>query len=129
MPIRIIQIAFTLVLTLASLEIASAQQNNQLVRLANLVIDSAQLENYKSFLTEEIETSVHVEPGVLTLFAVSETNRPTHITILEIYANEAAYQAHVKTAHFLKYKNGTSKMVKSLVLTEGIPLVPDMKIK
>ena len=100
-----------------------------MVRLAKLVIDSAQLNSYNAFLKEEIETSVRVEPGVLTLYAVSEKNRPTHITILEIYANEAAYQAHVKTPHFLKYKNGTSKMVKSLELAEGVPLVPGMKIK
>jgi 4-carboxymuconolactone decarboxylase len=61
-----------------------------MVRLAKLVIDSAQLENYKAFLKEEIETSVRLEPGVLTLYALSEKNNPTHITILEIYADSVA---------------------------------------
>jgi quinol monooxygenase YgiN len=106
-----------------------AQTNGQMVRLAKLVIDSAQLERYNSFLKEEIEASMKIEPGVLTLYAVAEKNRPTHITILEVYADKAAYQKHIQTPHFLKYKNGTKDMVKSLELVEAVPLIPGMKIK
>jgi quinol monooxygenase YgiN len=108
---------------------APAQTNGQMVRLAKLVIDSAQLESYNSFLKEEIEASMKVEPGVLTLYAVAEKNRPTHITILEVYADKAAYQKHIQTPHFLKYKNGTMDMVKSLELVEAVPLIPGLKIK
>jgi quinol monooxygenase YgiN len=82
---------------------ASAQDKNQMVRLAKLIIDSAQLESYKIMLKEEIETSVRVEPGVITLYAVYEKNNPTHITILEIYADTAGYKAHLQTPHFIKY--------------------------
>jgi 4-carboxymuconolactone decarboxylase len=108
---------------------ASAQGKSQMVRLAKLVIDSAQLDNYKALLKEEIEASVRLEPGVLTLYAVSEKNKPTHITILEIYADEKAYKSHLQTPHFIKYKNGTKDMVKSLELIESVPIVPGMKIK
>lgn len=106
-----------------------AQESKRMVRLARLVIDSTQLEHYRAFLKEEIETSVRVEPGVLTLYAVAEKNNPSHITILEIYANEEAYKKHIQTEHFLKYKNGTKNMVKSLELIEVDPLIPTMKIK
>jgi 4-carboxymuconolactone decarboxylase len=116
-------------LTLFSYGGAFAQGEGQMVRLAKLVIDPAQLESYKAALKEEIETSVRLEPGVLTLYAVSEKENPTHITILEIYADTAAYQAHIQTPHFLKYKNGTKDMVKSLELVETVPIVPGMKIK
>jgi len=104
-------------------------EEKQMVRLAKLIIDSAQLENYKVLLKEEIEASVRLEPGVLTLYAVSEKNKPTHITILEIYADTTAYKAHLQTPHFIKYKNGTKDMVKSLELAEADPLIPGMKIK
>src|SRR6187402_427725 len=107
----------------------STQNKNQMVRLAKLVIDPAQLENYNALLKEEIEASVRLEPGVLTLYAVAEKNDPAHITILEIYADTIAYQLHLLTPHFIKYKNGTKDMVKSLELVETIPLVPGMKIK
>ena len=66
---------------------------------------------------------------MLTLYAVSEKEKPTHFTILEIYADSAAYKAHLLTPHFIKYKTGTKDMVKSLELVETTPLVPDMKIK
>jgi 4-carboxymuconolactone decarboxylase len=107
----------------------SSQHKNQMVRLAKLVIDSTQLQNYNALLKEEIEASVRLEPGVLTLYAVSEKNNPTHITILEIYADTVAYKSHLQTPHFIKYKNGAKDMVKSLEIVETIPLVPGMKIK
>ena|SRR3990170_3295577 len=105
------------------------EENKQMVRLAKLVIDSTQLISYNEFLKEEIETSVEKEPGVLALYAVFEKEKPTHITILEIYANVDAYKKHIQTPHFLKYKNGTKDMVKSLELVETVPLIPGMKIK
>ncbi len=105
--------------------VASAQDGDKLVRLAKLTIDPAQLEPYKAALKEEIEASLRLEPGVLTLYAVSEKDRPTHITILEIYASRAAYEQHIKTPHFLKYKTATAQMVKSLELIDANPLVPE----
>jgi 4-carboxymuconolactone decarboxylase len=93
------------------------------------VVDAAQLESYNAFLKEEIETSMNVESGVLTLYAVAEKEKPTHITILEIYADVEAYKKHIQTPHFLKYKNATKDMVKSLELVETVPLIPGMKIK
>jgi quinol monooxygenase YgiN len=126
---KVIKILAALVFVLLVWQPASAQDSKQMVRLANLVIDSAQLNSYHAFLKEEIKTSIQVEPGVLTLYAVAEKNRPTHITILEIYASADAYQKHIQTPHFLKYKNGTKDMVKSLELVEAVPLIPDMKIK
>jgi len=107
----------------------SVQPRNPMVRLAKLVVDSTHLENYNDLLKEEIEASVRLEPGVLTLYAVAEKKDSTHITILEIYADTVAYQAHLLTPHFIKYKNETKDMVKSLELIEAVPLVPGMKIK
>ena len=108
---------------------AVADQDGQMVRLAKLVIDAGQLDAYKIALKEEIEASVKLEPGVLTLYAVAEKGEPTRFTILEIYASRAAYEKHIQTPHFLKYKTGTAQMVKSLELVEAVPLVPAMKIK
>jgi quinol monooxygenase YgiN len=122
-------ILLTGMLAIGCADNAFAQEKKQIVRLAKLVIDPAQLESYKAALKEGAETAVRLEPGVLTLYAVSEKNNPTHFTILEIYADSTAYRAHLQTPHFLKYKNGTKDMVKSLELVETVPLVPGMKIK
>lgn len=108
---------------------APAVEEASMVRLSKLVIDASKLEAYRAFLVEEVQESMRLEPGVRTLYAVSEKERPTHFTILEIYADRAAYEAHIKSVHFLKYKTGTKDMVESLELIDTVPLVADMKIK
>ena len=47
------------------------------------------------------------------------------IHILEIYASEEAYQQHLKTDHFQKYKQGTLHMGKDLKLPTMKPLDPE----
>lgn len=91
--------------------------------MAELQIDSDLLEAYRDLLTEEIEASVALEPGVLTLNAVALRDDPSQIRILEVYASQEAYEAHLQTPHFLKYKRLTSGMVKSLRLIEVDPLI------
>jgi quinol monooxygenase YgiN len=106
-----------------------AQDKNLVVRIANLQIDSAQLDNYKAALKIHAETAVRVEPGVITLYAVYEKDHPTHVTVFEIYANKDAYQAHLKTPHFIQYKTSTKDMVKSLELIETVPIALETKAK
>jgi quinol monooxygenase YgiN len=103
---------------------ASAEPvQGRIVRIAELEIDPAQLEAYKAALKEEIETSIRVEPGVLTLYAVSVKDHPNQIRLFEIYSNGASYQAHLQTPHFRKYKTRTQQMVKSLTLIETDPVL------
>ncbi|WP_026769137.1 putative quinol monooxygenase [Asinibacterium sp. OR53] len=109
-------------LTVFSYTTVSAQKKDRMMRLAKIVVDSTQLENYRAALKEGIEAAVRLEPGVLTLYAVYDKNNPTHVTVLEIYANEEAYKAHLQTAHFKKYKSATQKMVVSLELTDVVPI-------
>jgi len=47
-----------------------------------------------------------------------QKNDSTQIRILEIYNDNDAYQSHLKTPHFQKYKTSTIKMVKSLKLLD-----------
>lgn len=106
-----------------------AQDENLVVRIAKLQIDPVQIERYKAAVKEHIETAVRVEPGVLTLYAVYEKNNPSHVTVFEIYANAAAYQAHLQAPHFIKYKTVTKDMVKSLELVETVPIALETKPK
>lgn len=109
--------------------VIARQKQDPLVRLAELEIDPAQLEAYQAALKEEIETSIRIEPGVLTLYAVAEKENPAHIRMFEMYADEAAYKAHLETPHFKKYKTTTQQMVKSLKLIETTPILLGAKAK
>jgi quinol monooxygenase YgiN len=97
---------------------AMAQQKNQMVRLAKIQVDPSQLEQYNTALKAQMATAVRLEPGVTTYYAVAEKSNPSHITILEIYADTAAYKSHIETAHFKKYKETVQHMVKSLELID-----------
>jgi quinol monooxygenase YgiN len=98
--------------------------DTRLVRLAHLVIDPQQLDAYRAALREGIEAALRLEPGVLTLYAVSAQADPTRFTLLEIYADQAAYEAHLRSPHFLRYKALTQDMVRSLELVDTVPLLP-----
>lgn len=117
------------ILCMVSTATASAQKNTPYVRIATISVDSAQLENYKMALKEHAEAAVRKEPGGITLYAVYDKEQPTHVTVFEIYASVAAYQSHIKTPHFLKYKNTVNNMVKSLVLTDVVPIALETKQK
>jgi quinol monooxygenase YgiN len=108
---------------------ASENMNQPLVRIAEIEIDPAQLDAYRAELKEEIAASMRVEPGVLTLLAVSVKEHPTQIRIFETYADQAAYEAHLETSHFKKYKSETQGMVKSLTLIETDPILLGAKNK
>ncbi|WP_421590822.1 putative quinol monooxygenase [Shinella sp. M27] len=99
----------------------------RIVRMADLEIDPAEIDAYKALLAEEIEASVRLEPGVLMLHAVSIDETPEKVRLLEVYADEAAYQAHLATPHFLKYKTLTASMVRSLRLLPVTPIRMDAK--
>lgn len=62
------------------------------------------------------------------MYAVSEKENPCKVTILETYASREAYEKHITSEHFQKYKQGTLHMVKSLVLSDQTPLNPTNRI-
>jgi quinol monooxygenase YgiN len=106
-----------------SISAGTTTMEQPLVRIAELEIDVAQVEAYKHALKEEVEASIRVEPGVLSLYAVSVKGQPNQIRIFETYKDEAAYESHLRTPHFKKYKAETQGMVKSLKLIETEPIV------
>ncbi|WP_405123683.1 putative quinol monooxygenase [Pseudomonas sp. M20] len=92
------------------------------VRIAELVIDPAQLEAYKVAVREEMEESIRVEPGVLAIYSVAEKGKPNSLRFFEIYASEEAYRAHIESPHFKKYVAITQPMIVSRKLIETQPI-------
>ena len=100
-------------------------QDSMIVRLAEIEVYPEYLKEYLKFANEVDRLSVEREPGVICLFPMQSAEDSTQIRILEIYASEEAYQRHIKTEHFQKYKQGTMHMVKSLKLPTMQPLAPE----
>lgn len=99
-----------------------------IVRLSKIEVYPQFLDEYMKYAVEVGEISLRTEPGVLTMYAVSEKENPCMVTILETYASREAYEKHIASEHFQKYKQGTLHMVKSLVLSDQIPLNPANRI-
>lgn len=99
-----------------------------IVRLSKIEVYPEHLEEYMKYAAEVGEVSLRTEPGVLTMYAVSEKDNPCHVTILETYANREAYEKHIASPHFRKYKEGTLHMVKSLTLSDQTPVNSANKI-
>ena len=101
---------------------AKVNDQDMMIRMAEIEIDSIYFNDYISVLKEEAAASIKLEKGVLCIFPMYQKEHPTKIRLLEIYADRAAYESHLKTPHFLHYKTTTLPMVKSLKLVdmEGI---------
>ena len=98
---------------------------NMIVRIAEIEVYPQYLKEYLAFANEVDRLSVEREPGVICLYPMQSAEDSCQIRILEIYASEEVYQQHLKTDHFLKYKQGTLHMVKDLKLPTMNPLDPE----
>ena len=68
--------------------------------------------------SEQMTTAIKLEPGVLSYTAIADKKDATSITILEVYASNEAYQSHILTTHFRKYKDAVKDMVLALELID-----------
>lgn len=99
-----------------------------IVRLSKIEVYPEYLDEYMRYAVEVGEISLCTEPGVLTMYAVADKENPCRITILETYSSREAYEVHIASPHFQRYKQGTLHMVKSLVLSDQMPLNPANRI-
>ena len=124
--LRVTLLIFIAVLAFASTN-SFAQDQTTYMRMAKITVDSTKLDDYKTALKEQMQSALKLEKGVLAYAAVQDKDNPAKITILETYASVAAYQAHIQTAHFRKYKTTVEDMVKQLELIEVVPIAIQSK--
>jgi len=87
-------------------------------RIAKIKVDTNQLDKYTIALKEQMNAAIKLEPGVLSYTVVADKKDATSITIFEVYANLEAYQSHIVSPHFKKYKETVKDMVLSLELMD-----------
>jgi len=97
---------------------ATAQVNTKMHRIAKIKVDANQLERYQVALNEQMNAAIQLEPGVLSYTVVADKKDASSITIFEVYASLEAYQSHIATSHFKKYKETVKDMVLSLELID-----------
>jgi quinol monooxygenase YgiN len=114
---RFLTIIIIGILTLINFD-SKAQNSSAVYRIAKIKVNESQLKNYKFALKEQMNAAIKLEPGVLSYTVVADKKDATSITIFEVYANLDAYQSHILTPHFKKYKETVKDMVLSLELID-----------
>ncbi len=114
---RFLTIIIIGILTLINFD-SKAQNSSAMYRIAKIKVNESQLKNYKFALKEQMNAAIKLEPGVLSYTVVADKKDATSITIFEVYANLDAYQSHILTPHFKKYKETVKDMVLSLELID-----------
>ncbi|MEY4762059.1 MAG: hypothetical protein RLZZ200_1915 [Pseudomonadota bacterium] len=115
---KTIQTLLAAILLSGQQAVAADEQGGPLVRIAEIEIDPKYQAEYLSALREGAETAIRLEPGVVAILPLFQKSAPAQFRILEIYESREAYDAHIRTPHFLKYKTTTLDMVKSLRLVD-----------
>ena len=89
-----------------------------LVRVADLEIFPPRLSAYMEAVSEEIDDSIRLEPGVVAIYSVSLKDAPQKLRFFEIYADDAAYRQHIDSPHFRKYVEANKEMIAQRRLLE-----------
>jgi quercetin dioxygenase-like cupin family protein/alkylhydroperoxidase/carboxymuconolactone decarboxylase family protein YurZ/quinol monooxygenase YgiN len=114
-------------------QIVQDGQHKQMIDTRQMIFRIAEVEVYPQYLDEYVkeakevsEVSVNCESGVVCIYPVQVKRDKNQIRIVEVYADGQAYDKHIRSAHFQKYKQGTQHMVKSLDLVDMDALNPQM---
>lgn len=80
-----------------------------------------QVSAFRDIVLPEMQQSVAKEAGVLAMYAFAEKGSPNRWYFYEIYASDAAYQAHRQTPWFKDYLQRSSALVRN---KQAIPITP-----
>lgn len=121
---QLLMIGISMLASAAAGPAAGQEKLEQYIQVADIEIHPSQIDAYRAAVKEQIETAVRVEPGVLTLCAVSDKDDPAKVKVFEIYRDDEAHRQHLESEHFKRYKATTQSMVRSLKLirTDAIAL-------
>lgn len=93
-------------------------ESKPVMRLAELRVKPDQQDAFRRIVLDEMQQSMDKEPGVLAMYAATAKDDPSRWFFVELYQDEAAYQAHRKAPHFQHYLSSTASMVTDKKLTE-----------
>ena len=68
-------------------------------------------EAYIQAITEDARSSVRDEPGCLRFEVMEDQEDPNLIYLVEVYRDQAAFEAHTKTPHLLRYREASGPLL------------------
>jgi quinol monooxygenase YgiN len=74
-------------------------------------IEAGQMDAFMPLMIDNARASIRLEPGCRQFDVCADPARPQDIFLYEIYDDEAAFKAHLQTAHFLSFDAKVASMV------------------
>jgi quinol monooxygenase YgiN len=75
---------------------------------------------FMPLMLDNAEKSRTLEPGCHRFDVLVPAKGGSHVFLYEIYRDRAAFEAHLKTAHFLEFAEHSKPMIKGRALGEYI---------
>ena len=114
---------FMTVSYVSSVEAQSQRMAAPAVRLAELRVDPAQLDAFIAAAKEHVDAAMRLEPGILAFHVAAEKDHKDRVRVLEMYVDERAYEAHLQSPHFRRFRAATQGMTLSRELHEAVPVL------
>jgi quinol monooxygenase YgiN len=95
------------------------------VVLAEFDVSAAAMPAFLGHLRRNAEASVRVEPGCRRFDILQPSDGSSRLVLYEIYESEAAFDAHLQSAHFAEFRDATDALVdgrwvRRFALTENV---------
>jgi quinol monooxygenase YgiN len=74
------------------------------VIVAPLQIKEGHKEEFLQALLEDARGALNDEPGCRRFDVIQDSGDPNRIWLYEVYADEAAFQAHTQAPHYVKFR-------------------------
>jgi autoinducer 2-degrading protein len=73
---------------------------------------------FRRLIDENARASCRDEPGCQRFDVMESPKQPDQILLYEIYDDRAAFDAHIRTAHFALFNEASAPLVATKVVTE-----------
>lgn len=73
---------------------------------------------FRRLIDENARASCRDEPGCRRFDVLESPKQPDQILLYEIYDDRAAFDAHIRTAHFARFNEASAPLVATKVVTE-----------
>lgn len=74
-------------------------------------LHSGKIDAFHRLIHENAATSLRAEPGCHQFDVATDAARPNEVFLYEIYQDESAFEAHLKTSHFASFDAASADMI------------------
>jgi quinol monooxygenase YgiN len=88
-------------------------RSGRFVIIAEFEVKPGQLEQFLALASTDASQSVAREPGCHQFDVTLDREQPNRVVLYEVYADEAAFDAHLETPHLAAFRAGIESLIVS----------------